>query len=164
MNIINSMIELLQYILCIEAWKAYVCGHICVTVYFMWIFLTSVPKVPNLCKKSILITGCDTGFGRALAVRLEELGCQVFAGCLTPEGVTSLNETGSGRLVPIQMDVTDNKQIEEAYQVVLKHLPRDKGKCIEYTQFHPYLFLRRIPVQCKTVKGKFFHSSRTTEL
>ncbi len=127
-NMIYSIIDILQYVLCIEAWKAYVFCHICITLYFMWIFLRAIPKVPNIRNKSILITGCDTGFGRALAIRLDTLGCQVFAGCLTPEGVTSLKETTSCRLVSVLMDVTDDKQIEEVYQTVIKHLPSGKGK------------------------------------
>lgn len=32
--------------------------------------------------KAVLITGCDTGFGHALAKHLHKLGFTVFAGCL----------------------------------------------------------------------------------
>lgn len=32
--------------------------------------------------KSVLITGCDSGFGLALAKHLHKLGFTVFAGCL----------------------------------------------------------------------------------
>ncbi|XP_035232726.1 retinol dehydrogenase 7-like [Stegodyphus dumicola] len=36
--------------------------------------------------KAVFITGCDTGFGNALARRLDRLGLHVFAGCLFPKG------------------------------------------------------------------------------
>lgn len=32
--------------------------------------------------KAVLITGCDSGFGHALAKHLHKLGFTVFAGCL----------------------------------------------------------------------------------
>lgn len=32
--------------------------------------------------KAVFITGCDSGFGRALAKHLHKLGFTVFAGCL----------------------------------------------------------------------------------
>lgn len=32
--------------------------------------------------KAVLVTGCDSGFGRALAKHLHQLGFTVFAGCL----------------------------------------------------------------------------------
>lgn len=32
--------------------------------------------------KSVFITGCDSGFGHALAKHLHKLGFTVFAGCL----------------------------------------------------------------------------------
>jgi len=33
--------------------------------------------------KAVLVTGCDGGFGHALAKHLHELGFTVFAGCLS---------------------------------------------------------------------------------
>ena len=34
--------------------------------------------------RGVFISGCDTGFGHDLAVRLDKLGFTVFAGCLVP--------------------------------------------------------------------------------
>ena len=34
--------------------------------------------------RAVFITGCDTGFGRELACRLDALGFKVYAGCLMP--------------------------------------------------------------------------------
>lgn len=38
--------------------------------------------------KAVFITGCDGGFGRALAKHLHKLGFTVFAGCLLKVQVT----------------------------------------------------------------------------
>lgn len=38
--------------------------------------------------KAVLITGCDSGFGHALAKHLHKLGFTVFAGCLLKVQVT----------------------------------------------------------------------------
>lgn len=38
--------------------------------------------------KAVLITGCDGGFGHALAKHLHKLGFTVFAGCLLKVQVT----------------------------------------------------------------------------
>ena len=40
--------------------------------------------------KVVVITGCDTGFGRMLAERLSGQGFSVVAGCLTTDGQREL--------------------------------------------------------------------------
>lgn len=47
-------------------------------------------------KKVVFITGCDEGIGRATAIELHSLGYVVIAGCLTDNGVSSLNEEKPG--------------------------------------------------------------------
>ncbi len=64
--------------------------------------------------KSILVTGTSTGIGRACALRLDRLGHRVYAGVRTQEHARELSELGSGRLVPLLLDVTDQAQIDEA--------------------------------------------------
>ena len=51
-------------------------------VCFVGIFLQSIiPRFRlNPRDKSVLITGCDTGFGLELAKRLDNIGMHVFAG------------------------------------------------------------------------------------
>ena len=34
--------------------------------------------------KAVFITGCDHGFGNKVAIRCDEIGLRVFAGCLAP--------------------------------------------------------------------------------
>lgn len=59
-------------------------------------------------KKIVLITGCDTGFGHALAKRLDQYGVHVFAGVLNVEGegAKELKAKCSNRMRVIKLDVT----------------------------------------------------------
>ena len=65
--------------------------------------------------KYVLITGCDTGFGRATAIKLDKMGACVLATCLTKEGEQSLKSEASDKLKTFQMDVTNSKQIKDVY-------------------------------------------------
>jgi len=64
--------------------------------------------------KTVFISGCDTGFGRGLAIRLDKLGMKVFAGCLTEEGATSLRSEATPELRVIMFDITKDADIEKA--------------------------------------------------
>ena len=55
------------------------------------------PLVGGLSTKYIFITGCDSGFGRRAAVRLDGMGCHVIAGCLTETGENDLKKQCSNR-------------------------------------------------------------------
>ncbi|XP_075558876.1 short-chain dehydrogenase/reductase family 9C member 7-like isoform X1 [Dermacentor variabilis] len=82
--------------------------------------------------KAVLITGCDSGFGLELAVRLHSRGMRVFAACLLPDslGANKLralssfpSEEGRGSVhVIAPMDVTSDSQVEDAVQQVTKIL------------------------------------------
>ncbi|XP_071552182.1 LOW QUALITY PROTEIN: D-beta-hydroxybutyrate dehydrogenase, mitochondrial-like [Panulirus ornatus] len=76
--------------------------------------------------KAVVVTGCDSGFGHALALNLDQLGFRVFAGCLKAdgEGADHLRQEGSSRLHVLQMDVTNQDQLDKAVQHV-KHLLPD---------------------------------------
>ncbi|XP_041364845.1 D-beta-hydroxybutyrate dehydrogenase, mitochondrial-like [Gigantopelta aegis] len=62
----------------------------------------------------VLITGCDTGFGHALAKRLDERGCNVFATCLLEqgEGAKELRRTGTARMRVIPLDVSSDESVQ----------------------------------------------------
>ncbi|KAJ0056533.1 hypothetical protein NL108_010241 [Boleophthalmus pectinirostris] len=66
--------------------------------------------------KAVLITGCDSGFGRATAKRLDSLGFEVFATVLdlTSEGSQDLLQTCSSRLTLLKVDITQPQQIQQA--------------------------------------------------
>ncbi|XP_078612632.1 D-beta-hydroxybutyrate dehydrogenase, mitochondrial-like [Branchiostoma floridae x Branchiostoma japonicum] len=78
--------------------------------------------------KAVFITGCDSGFGFRLAKRLDSLGFTVFAGCLLAdsggEGSKKLRAECSSRLSTVQIDVTDDGQVQAAVLQVKDRLPK----------------------------------------
>jgi NAD(P)-dependent dehydrogenase (short-subunit alcohol dehydrogenase family) len=64
--------------------------------------------------RSVLITGASTGIGRATALRLDRDGWRVYAGVRREEDAEALGATGSERLTPLILDVTDAGQIAAA--------------------------------------------------
>lgn len=70
--------------------------------------------------KAVLITGCDTGFGHALVKKLDNIGMRVFAGCLDKDspGAISLKNSCSERVHILQLDITNEKEIEAATGIV----------------------------------------------
>lgn len=77
--------------------------------------------------RAVLITGCDSGFGHLLALRLHRLGFTVFAGCLWPGGAGARRlqreAGGGGRLRVLRLDVTRAGDVRAAKEMVLSHLP-----------------------------------------
>ncbi len=72
----------------------------------------------------VVVTGCSTGIGRAVALRLDRLGWQVFAGVRREEDARSLSAAARGPLRPIMIDVTDEDQIRAAAAEVGQALDR----------------------------------------
>ncbi|XP_040264896.1 17-beta-hydroxysteroid dehydrogenase type 2 [Bufo bufo] len=70
--------------------------------------------------KTVLITGCDSGLGHALAKYLDQQGVLVYAGVLDKkgQGAEELRRVCSPRLSLIQLDVTNPGQIKTAYSEV----------------------------------------------
>ena len=62
--------------------------------------------------RSVLVTGASTGIGQACALRLDRLGHRVYAGVRSEEHARALRQLGSGRLVPVFLDVTDQAQVD----------------------------------------------------
>ncbi|XP_071830334.1 estradiol 17-beta-dehydrogenase 2-like [Apostichopus japonicus] len=74
--------------------------------------------------KYVFISGCDSGFGFAIAKALDEKGVHVFAGCYLKgqEGEQNLVKACSDRLVTIQLDVTSEESITNAVKTVQEKL------------------------------------------
>ncbi|XP_069494614.1 17-beta-hydroxysteroid dehydrogenase type 2 [Ambystoma mexicanum] len=74
--------------------------------------------------KAVLITGCDSGFGHALAKYLDDLGFRVFAGVLNKKGAGAeeLRSACSPRLSLLQLDITNSEQTNKAYTEVQSSL------------------------------------------
>src|SRR5437016_13788593 len=68
--------------------------------------------------KCAVITGASSGIGRACSLRLAADGWIVYAGVLTATEATQLGATASERIRPIVLDVTEEKSIAAAAQLV----------------------------------------------
>jgi NAD(P)-dependent dehydrogenase (short-subunit alcohol dehydrogenase family) len=96
-----------------------------------------LPHLPQLdtSSKAVIITGCDTGFGHMTALRLNQDGFFVIACCLNSdsEGAKKLTKTiqRKDRLKVIQVDVTKEKDIVKAKEVVDEILTNDKNNVTE---------------------------------
>lgn len=92
-----------------------VCLSWFLTNYIHWYFvMKNLPKVPGD-NRSVLITGCDSGFGYLTALKLNSLGFYVFATCLDIEsdGAKELPLicTNPRRLKVLQLNVTNESDI-----------------------------------------------------
>lgn len=76
--------------------------------------------------RAVVITGASTGIGAACALHLDRLGFAVFAGVRKSEDGVALQKTGSDRLVPLELDVTDLTTIQKSRAVVLE-ATRERG-------------------------------------
>ena len=65
--------------------------------------------------RSVLITGCSSGIGRATAVRLAARGFPVYATARRPEAIADLAECGCH---PLRLDVTDEASMRAAVHTV----------------------------------------------
>ena len=68
--------------------------------------------------KYVLISGCDTGFGHALAIELDSRGFNVLAGVLLPGNATSLQSKLSSKATVFQLDISKQEDVDAAYDLV----------------------------------------------
>lgn len=72
----------------------------------------------------VLVSGCSTGIGRAVAERFAELGHVVVAGARDPSTLAGLRDLHSGRLHPIAWDVADTEATRRAVASTLERFGR----------------------------------------
>ena len=91
--------------------------------------LTDTVEMPaaQRAQHAIVVTGCDTGFGRALAVHLAERGYTVFAGCLKPAALAE-EARKNALLLPVAMDVTSDDQMTGGAAIVQAWLDAQPGR------------------------------------
>jgi hypothetical protein len=104
-------------------------------------YIIRLPNCGEVHRKHVLVTGCDGGFGRHLALRLDKLGFRVFAGVATEHGEALVQEGASVRVRPVRLDVRDPESVKASLKYVKANLAAD-GKDL----FHfSYLVSRLIP-------------------
>jgi len=76
--------------------------------------------------KAVFITGCDSGFGHALALHLDKIGFTVFAGCLIKDGqgAKDLRLAASKKLQIVGVDVSKDSDVIQAEKFVRTNLPK----------------------------------------
>ncbi|XP_061613213.1 11-beta-hydroxysteroid dehydrogenase type 2 [Phyllopteryx taeniolatus] len=99
-------------------------------------------KLLPACGKAVVITGCDSGFGKATARHLDSAGFRVFATVLdaSGEGAGELRRTCSERLTLLQLDITQPQQVQRALVEVqaqlgpegLWALVNNAGVCVNF--------------------------------
>nr|XP_020671120.1 retinol dehydrogenase 7-like [Pogona vitticeps] len=87
-------------------------------LYFLRRWYRERQTVEYLTEKHVFITGCDSGFGRALARQLDARGMRVLAACLTQKGAEELQKATSGRLKTTILDVTSTESVAAATEWV----------------------------------------------
>jgi len=88
-----------------------------------WLSTRESKETLDLNGKSVFISGCDTGLGHDLAVRLDSLGLRVFAGCLTETGSKALKAKASPKLQTVICDITKEQDIRNAVSFVEVNSP-----------------------------------------
>lgn len=101
-------------------------GGILLVLVVRWI--RSSLRIKDIPGRYVFVTGCDSGFGNLLVRRLDTLGVHVFAGCFTTKAVEEYQTATSSRIVPVPLDITSTKSIQEAYQFVQTNIPEGKGE------------------------------------
>jgi NAD(P)-dependent dehydrogenase (short-subunit alcohol dehydrogenase family) len=74
--------------------------------------------------RAVVISGASTGMGRATALHLNSIGYLVFAGIRKPADGDALVRAARdpATLVPLQLDITSNRDIQAAVTSVAEHL------------------------------------------
>lgn len=65
----------------------------------------------DMSNKYILITGCDSGFGKASALKMDSIGYKIIAICLTDDGVNYLKLNSNVK--PLKYDISDKNHIKD---------------------------------------------------
>ncbi|XP_077204057.1 D-beta-hydroxybutyrate dehydrogenase, mitochondrial isoform X2 [Paroedura picta] len=82
--------------------------------------------VDEIGERPVLITGCDSGFGFALAKYLHEKGFIIYAGCLLKDqgrgGSKDLDNMKSDRMRAVQLNVCDSEDVARAVDYVTSTL------------------------------------------
>ncbi|XP_062974683.1 dehydrogenase/reductase SDR family member 9 [Elgaria multicarinata webbii] len=94
-----------------------------VICYFWWKWRAGETlNDTDLGAKYVLITGCDSGFGKLAATTFDRKGFRVIACCLTEMGAAELKLEASEHLQAMLLDVTDTDNIKLVAERVKKEV------------------------------------------
>ncbi|CAF3005315.1 unnamed protein product [Rotaria socialis] len=133
--------------------------------YYLYKHFFPSPDI-NPKDKYVLISGCDTGFGHALAIELDKQGFNVLAGVYVNDNIISLKNELSSNATVFRLDITKDEDINSVYALVEKKtntlhaLVNNAGIAISgYIDWNTSEFLR------KTMDVNFFgHVAMTKKL
>ena len=95
-------------------------GLVLAALLVIWRYFNKL-QIEKLTERIVFITGCDTGFGYLLAIKLSQYGIPVIAGCLTKTGQKKLEQTtvGSpGKVETVLFNVTKQDSVDAAIKFV----------------------------------------------
>jgi len=78
-------------------------------------------------KMAVVITGCDSGFGKELALHAADAGFVVFAGCLNRDSFEQVTVAIKGEIYPLELDVTQDEHVAKMAEQVEKWIKGDAG-------------------------------------
>jgi 11-cis-retinol dehydrogenase len=98
-------------------------------------------------KRYVVITGCDSGFGKELSLRLCRAGgFDVISGCLFESGVEVLERESQGAIVAKVLDVSKSESVTDFIRFVREKVGADGVfACVNNAGIAPGLFLDWTP-------------------
>lgn len=129
-----------------------------IIVYLIVTYYLEKFEIDDIKKKSVFITGCDSGFGHLLALKLITNGATVFAGCLLESGEIELRKKAAklpGKLVTIKLDVTKAESVRNALEIVTNET-KETGKiftfCLMIKINFFFMKIIQILINCNLIK------------
>ncbi|XP_067108086.1 D-beta-hydroxybutyrate dehydrogenase, mitochondrial isoform X2 [Osmerus mordax] len=116
-----------------------------VVIYLVFVVYVATPRIPRgsieVNGRAVFITGCDSGFGHALARHLHKLGFTVFAGCLLKGkgggGAEELQALHSDRMKVVQLDVCSDELVNQAVDYVKANLEdSERGRVVNLASMY----------------------------
>ncbi|GAB6033692.1 hypothetical protein CHUAL_000010 [Chamberlinius hualienensis] len=83
--------------------------------------------IPDFNSKYVFITGTDSGFGHKLAIDLDKLGVNIYAGCFTKHGASELKRKASPKLKTVEVDITNQDSVDKAKEFIENDLSPGKA-------------------------------------
>ena len=102
--------------------------------YFIVVRLLEKVTIGGLRTKPVLITGCDSGFGRDLTLKCVKEGMPVFAACFTEQGQKELAQEaakfpgGEDLLETFNLDVRNEESVKQGREFVESKLKQFNAK------------------------------------